>query len=96
MTESAQMFKGVHDIPVYTDILFNKPLRLWVAVSLYRRHRHHHRHHPHARLRPRPLRSDLRPTGHRRRRRYRRADAARPAHPAVSATQPWRALRPQL
>ena len=35
MTESAQVFKGVHDIPVYTDILFNKPLRLWVAVSLY-------------------------------------------------------------
>ncbi len=35
MTESAQLFKGVHDIPVYTDILFNKPLRLWVAISLY-------------------------------------------------------------
>ena len=35
MTESAQLFNGVHDIPVYTDILFNKPLRLWVAVSLY-------------------------------------------------------------
>jgi AAA-like domain len=35
MTESAQLFKGVHDTPVYTDILFNKPLRLWVAVSLY-------------------------------------------------------------
>lgn len=35
MTESAQVFKGVHDIPVYTDILFNKPLRLWVAISLY-------------------------------------------------------------
>jgi hypothetical protein len=34
-TESAQVFKGVHDIPVYTDILFNKPLRLWVAISLY-------------------------------------------------------------
>ena len=35
VTESAQLFKGVHDIPVYTDILFKKPLRLWVAVSLY-------------------------------------------------------------
>lgn len=35
MTDSAQLFKGVHDTPVYTDILFNKPLRLWVAVSLY-------------------------------------------------------------
>lgn len=35
MTESAQIFKGVHDTPVYTDILFKKPLRLWVAVSLY-------------------------------------------------------------
>lgn len=35
MTESAQLFKGVHDTPVYTDILFKKPLRLWVAVSLY-------------------------------------------------------------
>lgn len=35
MAESAQIFKGVHDTPVYTDILFNKPLRLWVAVSLY-------------------------------------------------------------
>lgn len=35
MTESAQLFKGVHDTPVYTDLLFKKPLRLWVAVSLY-------------------------------------------------------------
>lgn len=35
MTESAQLFKGIHDTPVYTDVLFNKPLRLWVAVSLY-------------------------------------------------------------
>ncbi|MBY0443533.1 MAG: ATP-binding protein [Mycobacteriaceae bacterium] len=35
MTESAQIFHGVHDTPVYTDILFNKPLRLWVAISLY-------------------------------------------------------------
>lgn len=35
MTESAQLFKGVHDTPVYTDILFKKPLRLWVAISLY-------------------------------------------------------------
>lgn len=35
MTESAQLFKGVHDTPVYTDILFKKPMRLWVAVSLY-------------------------------------------------------------
>ena len=35
MTESAQLFKGVHDVPVYTDILFKKPLRVWVAISLY-------------------------------------------------------------
>ena len=35
MTESAQLFKGVHHIPVYTDILFSKPLRIWVAYSLY-------------------------------------------------------------
>lgn len=35
MTESAQLFKGVHDTPVYTDILFKKPLRLPVAISLY-------------------------------------------------------------
>jgi hypothetical protein len=35
MAESAQLFKGVHDTPVYTDILFKKPLRLWVAISLY-------------------------------------------------------------
>ncbi|OBG75816.1 MULTISPECIES: ATP-binding protein [unclassified Mycobacterium] len=35
MTESAQLFKGVHDTPVYTDILFKKPLRLGVAISLY-------------------------------------------------------------
>jgi hypothetical protein len=35
VTESAQLFKGVHDTPVYTDILFKKPLRLWVAISLY-------------------------------------------------------------
>lgn len=35
MVESAQIFKGVHDTPVYTDILLKKPLRLWVAVSLY-------------------------------------------------------------
>ena len=24
MTESAQVFKGVHDTPVYTDLLFHK------------------------------------------------------------------------
>jgi len=35
MVESAQIFKGVHDTPVYTDILLKKPLRLWVAVALY-------------------------------------------------------------
>lgn len=35
MVESAQVFKGVHDIPEYTNILFNKPLRLWVAICLY-------------------------------------------------------------
>lgn len=35
MTESAQLFKGIHDTPVYTDVLFNKPMRLWIAVSLY-------------------------------------------------------------
>ena len=33
MTESAQLFSGVHDTPVYTDVL-SKPLRLWVAVPL--------------------------------------------------------------
>lgn len=35
MTESAQLFKGIHDTPVYTEVLFNKPVRVWVAVSLY-------------------------------------------------------------
>lgn len=35
MVESAQLFKGVHDVPVYTKILFDKPLRMWVAISLY-------------------------------------------------------------
>lgn len=35
MVESAQIFKGVHDTPVYTDILLKKPLRLGVAISLY-------------------------------------------------------------
>ena len=34
MTESAQVFKGVHDTPNYTDIFFDKPMRLWVAVPL--------------------------------------------------------------
>jgi len=34
MVESAQLFKGIHDIPVYTDVFFKKPLRLWVAVPL--------------------------------------------------------------
>ncbi|MDV3133322.1 ATP-binding protein [Mycobacterium sp. 29Ha] len=34
MTESAQVFKGVHDTPNYTDIFFNKPMRLWVAIPL--------------------------------------------------------------
>ena len=33
-TESAQVFKGVHDTPTYTDVLFNKPMRLWVAIPL--------------------------------------------------------------
>lgn len=34
MTESAQVFQGVHDTPTYTDVFFNKPMRLWVAVPL--------------------------------------------------------------
>jgi AAA-like domain len=34
MTESAQLFKGVHDTPTYTDVFFNKPMRLAVAVPL--------------------------------------------------------------
>jgi hypothetical protein len=34
MTESAQVFKGVHDTPNYTDVFFDKPMRLWVAVPL--------------------------------------------------------------
>jgi hypothetical protein len=34
MTESAQLFHGVHDTPVYTDVLFNKPLRLPVVIPL--------------------------------------------------------------
>ena len=29
------MFKGVHDTPTYINILFKKPLRLCVAISLY-------------------------------------------------------------
>lgn len=32
--ESAQLFKGVHDTPTYTDFLFNKSLRITVAVPL--------------------------------------------------------------
>lgn len=32
MTDSAQLFHGIHDTPVYTDFLFRKPLRLWVAA----------------------------------------------------------------
>ncbi|MBU8813193.1 MULTISPECIES: ATP-binding protein [Mycobacteriaceae] len=32
--ESAQVFKGVHDTPTYTDLLFNKSLRIGVAVPL--------------------------------------------------------------
>ena len=32
MTDTAQLFTGVHDTPVYTNIVFNKPLRIWVAV----------------------------------------------------------------
>ena len=35
MVESAQMFKGVHDVPTYINILFDKPLRAGVAISLY-------------------------------------------------------------
>jgi hypothetical protein len=34
MTDSAQVFTGVHDTPVYTDLLFNRPMRLWVAAPL--------------------------------------------------------------
>ena len=33
-TDSAQVFTGVHDTPVYTDLLFNRPMRLWVAAPL--------------------------------------------------------------
>jgi hypothetical protein len=32
VTDSAQLFHGIHDSPVYTDFLFRKPLRLWVAA----------------------------------------------------------------
>ena len=32
MTDTAQLFTGVHDTPVYTNVLFDKPLRIWVAV----------------------------------------------------------------
>ena len=35
MVESAQVFKGVHDVPTYINILFDKPLRAGVAISLY-------------------------------------------------------------
>ena len=31
-TDSAQLFHGIHDTPVYTDLFFRKPLRLWVAA----------------------------------------------------------------
>lgn len=32
MSDNAQLFTGVHDTPVYTNIVFDKPLRVWVAV----------------------------------------------------------------
>ena len=32
MADNAQLFTGVHDTPVYTNVLFDKPLRVWVAV----------------------------------------------------------------
>jgi AAA-like domain len=32
MGDTAQLFTGVHDTPVYTNVLFDKPLRVWVAV----------------------------------------------------------------
>lgn len=32
MTRTAQLFTGVHDTPVYTNVLFDKSLRVWVAV----------------------------------------------------------------
>ncbi|WP_273735437.1 ATP-binding protein [Mycolicibacterium septicum] len=32
MTDTAQVFTGVHDTPVYTNVVFNKPLRIWVAI----------------------------------------------------------------
>ncbi|MEX3655097.1 ATP-binding protein [Mycolicibacterium fortuitum] len=32
--ESAQVFKGIHDTPTYTDVLFNKPLRVTLVVPL--------------------------------------------------------------
>lgn len=34
VVESAQVFKGVHDTPTYTDVLFNKSLRIAVAIPL--------------------------------------------------------------
>ena len=88
MTESAQLFKGVHDTPVYTDILFNKPLRLWVAISLYGGTALTVAltiltlDSGHARA---ILICGLLP--HRRRRRRRRTDAPRTAHPALSRCQ---------
>jgi len=33
MTDSAQVFTGIHDTPVYID-LFNRSLRAWVAAPL--------------------------------------------------------------
>lgn len=34
MTDTAQLFTGVHDTPVYTNVLFDKPLRIWAAVPV--------------------------------------------------------------
>ena len=93
MTESAQLFKGVHDTPVYTDILFKKPLRLWVAVSLYGgtaltvvlTHLG-------TGFRACPRHLDLRAFGYRRRRRRSSTDPPRAAHPGLPHCQ--RVARP--
>ena len=34
MTESAQVFKHVHNLPTYTKVLWDRPMRLTVAIPL--------------------------------------------------------------
>ena len=96
MTESAQVFQGVHDTPVYTNFLRQAAAPVGGHHRRHRSHRDSTGHRVAAGLRPRPRRLRLGPAGHRGAGRRRRVNATHAAPTprsgyARGAAQPVRA-----